>query len=477
MSEGLKIKKSRNIDMNSGSILANIIKFILPLMATNLLIELYQAADIMIVGWSTEPDAIGATGSAASLLSLVTTLYLGFSVGATVLVSRSIGEGDEKKLTRAIHTAVAIAVISGIGGGIIGVIISHPVISLLGYTGRILELGTVYASIRFAFMPFAALQKFLTAILNAYGDTRTSLYILSFTGILNVLLNTFFVLVVGLSVEGVAIATGMANIAASTLLWRRLASKHNPCPLSARKVKIHKAELIDIIRIGLPSGLQSAMFSISNLIITSSIVTVNNALTPVGSAYEPILKGHTAAGSIETTMLTALAALTTTSTTFTSRLVGAKNYKRVRRSFGTICAVALTLVFVISGACILLRDPLLSLYDVSSSATDTLSVLAYDTALTRIFIKWTTLFPFVIMNVCTGAIRGLGKSSLAAIITFVGTCLLRVVWIYTIFEHFETLESIYLSYPASWILTGGISLIVYLVVEKKKEREYEEKKL
>lgn len=468
MSNGLKLNSGRGVNMTGGPILLNIIKFMLPLMATNLLIELYQAADIVIVGFSNEPDAIGATGATASLLSLVTAIYLGFSVGATVLVSRSIGEKNDDKVSRAVHTAVALSVAAGVVGAVLGISLSNIVLTAMGNEGRVLELAVRYAYIRFAFMPFASLQKFLTAILHAYGDTKTSLYVLGFTGIINVLLNMFFVFIVGLSVEGVAIATGIAHIVASVFLWTKLVREKTHCPLTFKKIKFHKSELFEIIRIGLPSGLQSAMFSISNLLINSSVVSVNNALTPEASSYEPILKGHTAAGSIETIMLTTIGALTTTSTTFVSRIVGAGEYRRVRKFFGTLCFTSIVVSILIGGGCVLLRQPLLSLYDVAPGE-DILSALAYDAAMKRIFIKWTTLIPFVIMNVCTGAIRGLGKSSLAAIITFVGTCLFRIVWIYTAFVAFETLEVIYLSYPISWVLTGGASLIVMFAVLRKKE--------
>ena len=321
----------------------------------------------------------------------------------------------------------------------------------------------------FLFMPFASLQKFLMAILNAYGDTKTPLFVLSVSGVVNVLLNIFFVLVLGLSVEGVGIATGVANIIASVFLARRLIRDNTHCKFSLKKLRIYKAELLEIIKVGLPSGLQSAMFSISNLVIQSSVVSVNNALTPPGSAYEPILKGNTAAGSIETAMVTSLGAVTTTATTFVARITGAGDYKRVKRFFGTLITFSVLLSVIVGGGCTLLRDPLLMLFDVSR-AEDPLSILAYDAATTRIFIKWLTLAPFIVMNVSTGAIRGLGKSSLAAIITFVGTCLFRVVWIYTAFAAFETLGVIHLSYPISWLLTGVTSLIVFFIVLNKKQR-------
>jgi Na+-driven multidrug efflux pump len=212
------------------------------------------------------------------------------------------------------------------------------------------------------------------------------------------------------------------------------------------------------------------MFSISNIIIQSSILKVNNAVTPPGSAYDPVIKGNAAVGSLEGFVFTALSAVTVTASAFTAQNVGAKKYDRVKRALGEICLISVTVGVLMSTAGMLCKDLLLSLYGVEN-APYILSQLAYDAAFIRMLWKWPGFFIFAIMNACSGTLRGLGKSSLAALIAFIGTCVFRVVWIYTAFEYFQNLESIHISYPISWFLTGLCCLIIVLVILRKKTKE------
>lgn len=456
----------RRIDLTAEPLLPSILKFILPLIATNLLQQLYHAADIMIVELSPELDAVGAVGSTGTFLGLIRNIFIGFSVGANVVVARSIGAGDDKKTSRAMHTALCMSVIFGLLGAAIGIILTRPILIGMGYTGNLLTLGARYAYIYLACMPFLALTNFLSAILQAQGNTKTSLYVLTGTGALNILLNLFFVLVLGLSVEGVAIATAIANLVSACILWAYLAKHGSPCRLSFRQLRIHREQFAEIARIGFPAGFQHALFSISNLLIQSSILQVNNALTPPNSAYAPVIKGNTAAGSIETFIFEALAAVTVAASAFTAQNAGANNYRRVRQAFGYVCAISVCLAVVMSVSAMLLRSPLLALYGVGNSE-DVLSTLAYNSALARIFWKWPAFFIYGIMNACAGTIRGLGKSALSALITFFGTCVFRVVWIFTAFRYFANLESIHISYPISWLLTGACSFVVVFSLLKK----------
>lgn len=464
--------KIRSIDMTNGPIFGKIIRFILPLIATNLLQHLYNAADMMIVGLSSDPDAVGAVGSTGSYLSLIVNLFMGFSTGVVVVVARYVGAKDSENTSRSVHTSILMGVMFGVIGGALGILFAKPIYRFMGYEDHLLELALRYSYIYLACMPFASLTNFLSGILRAKGDSKTPLYILSATGVLNILLNLFFVMVMGLSVEGVAIATAIANVASSIFLWRRLALDRDDCRVSFANLRMSRYHFGEIARIGFPAGIQNALFSLSNMIIQSSVLQVNNALTPVGSAYEPVIKGNAAASNVETFVFNALAAVTVTASTFTGQNVGIKDYRRVRKVLWQVTLISLVISIGMSGLIILLRNPLLMLYDVRPQG-DILSQIAYDSAMKRVIYKWTPFFLYALMNAASGVLRGLGKSSTTAVVALIGTCILRVVWIYTVFRAFPTLEAIYLSYPISWILTGIAFYVIVLGYLKKKIRKTE----
>lgn len=462
-------KKQRRykIDMTQGPLFSGILMFIFPLIISNLLQQFYHAADIVIVGLSDEPDAIGAVGSSGSFLALIRNLFIGFSVGANVVIARNIGNRDKEAVSQSIHTSVLMSLIFGVIGATVGIAIARPVLVGMGYTGNILALAVRYSYIYLACMPFLSLTNFLAAILRAGGNSKTPLYVLTMTGILNILLNLFFVMVLKFSVEGVAIATATANLVSAVVLWIYIAKCEGEYTLSFKKLRINKRQFIDIARIGFPAGIQNALYSISNVIIQSSVVEVNNALTPQGSAYEPIIKGNSAANSIATFIFNALAATTTTASTFTAQNIGAKNYKRARLAFGYICLISSAVSILMVAPALLFRNPLLALYGVRDEC-DLLSSLSYYSASTRMLWMLPLMFVYAIMNACAGTIRGFGKSSTSAIITFFGTCVFRVAWIYTVFKHFKNLESIYVSFPISWFITCVFFIAVVFRLFKGK---------
>jgi len=462
--------RSKSIDMTTGPLFGKILRFILPLIVTNLLQMCYNAADIMIVGLSDKHDAVGAVGSTSAFLHLITNIFIGFSVGADVVVARFIGARDEKATSRAVHTAVCMSVLFGLLGGVVGIALAKPILGAMGYSGNLLHYGLRYAYIYLACMPFLALTNFLCAILRAKGDTQTPLFVLAGTGLLNVLLNLFFVLVVGLSVEGVAIATALSNVASSCLLWRHLSKENDATRLSFSGLRMSRDAFLEILHIGFPAGIQSAFFSLSNIIIQSSVLQVNDALVPAGSAYAPVIKGDSATNSLESFMFSALGAVMNAASAFTGQNVGTRDYRRVRRVLGHVCLISALIALVMSGVFMLLREPLLSLYGVTDSS-DPLAKIAFETAMTRVWHKWPAFVIFAIMNSSAGVLRGLGKSTTAAVISLVGTCLLRVVWIYTVFRALKTLNVIYLSYPISWFLTGAVFLVTVLLLLRKKIRE------
>lgn len=465
-------KKARSIDMTTGPLLGKILLFLLPLIATNLLQMLYNAADIMVVGLSSNPDAVGAVGSTSAFLHLILNVFIGFSTGADVVVARYIGAKDRDNTSRAVHTAICMGVLFGVLGGTVGILLSRPVLGMMGYEGNLLTYGVRYCYIYFAGFPFLALTNFLCAILRAKGDTRTPLFVLAGSGLLNVLLNLFFVLAVGLSVEGVAIATALANVVSTVFLWRALAVNDGICWVSFSRLRMSRVQFFEIARIGFPSGVQNAFFSLSNILIQSSILQVNNSISPAGAAYAPVVKGDSACNSIEGFVFSALNAVTVAGSAFTGQNVGIHDYRRVRRVLQNVTLIAVAIAAVMEGSILLLRDPLLSLYGVTD-ASDTLSQIAHNSAVTRAWFKWPAFVAFAMMNSAAGVLRGLGKAFTSAGISFVGTCVLRVVWIFTVFRLFGTLEAIYVSYPISWALTAAVFWVVVLIQLRRKEAAHQ----
>lgn len=468
----MKIKARSGIDMTKGSLFVNILRFIFPLILTNLLQQLYHAADVVVVGLSSDPNAIGAVSSTGTYLGLVRNLFIGFSVGASVVTARAIGAGKEEDTSRAVHTSVCMSVLFGVLGGALGMLLLRPVFLWMGYTGSLLTLGLRYSYIYLACLPFLSLTNVLSAVLHAKGDTKTSLWVLSGTGVLNVLLNLLFVVGIGMSVEGVAIATAVANLASAVLLWTALAKSEGGTRLSFRLLRMSKKHFCDVARIGFPSGIQSAFFSLSNLLITSSILEVNALLTPAGSLYDPVVKGNAAASGIENFLFAAMNAVNSTASTLIGQNVGKGDHRRVWRAFFTLCGTACLIALIMSGACILLRDPLLALYGVRAGG-DALGKIAYDTAITRVIYKWPTFVTYAFLTAASGTLRGLGKSSLSAAISFVGTCVFRIVWISTVFRALVNLGSIYISYPISWVVTGVVIFILVLRFLRKSIKNAE----
>ena len=456
--EEMAITKRKDIDMTTGSLLPKILLFVLPLIATNLLQMLYNAADMIVVGLSTEGDAVGAIGTTGAFTSLVVNLFIGLSVGANVVVARHIGAGERDRASRAVHTSTILGLALGVIGGVVGIVISEPVMRLLGNQGRLLDLSVTYVRFYFGALPFHALSNYAIALHRAKGDTRTPLIVLSLSGILNVLLNLFFVLVLDMSVEGVALATGIAAAVSAAVLYANLMRDEGPCRFSFKLLRFEKSEASQVLLIGIPAGVQGALFSISNMLIQSSIISVNNSAFPADAAYQPVVKGNAAAANLEGFAYTAVNAMQQAAVTFTSQNVGAAEYKRVKRVMACCYGLGLAVGLAVSALLVGLQEPLLALYGVADQG-DVLSKAALEAGKTRML--W-TLAPYCIislMEVGSGVLRGLGKSLTSTGICLLFACILRVTWRFTIFRIDPTsitssLASIYLSYPVSWLLAG-----------------------
>ncbi|MBE7086017.1 MAG: MATE family efflux transporter [Clostridiales bacterium] len=455
----------KKVDFTEGKVFLKIVWFILPIMATNLLQTFYNAADMMVVSLSHEANAVGAIGTTGSFINLVVNVFIGFSVGANVVVAREIGAKDREKTQKAVHTALLMAVMFGVLGMAIGVSISRLVLRSMGNSGNLLDLAVRYTYIYFLGVPFLALTNYLMAIFRAKGDAKTPLAVLTLTGLLNVGMNFIFVVVVGLSVEGVALATSMANVASVIVLLTKLSKEQDDTTFSWKNLKIDKTSFQDIVVNGLPAGIQGALFSLSNILIQSSVVTVNNKLVPPNSNYDAIINGNAAALNLEGFVYMAMSAVYQGAITFTSQNMGAKKPCRVKRIMYSCAGIVSAIGLVMSVIMFLLRTPLLSLYGIVPGEEGSLQRLAFHAAEMRFIYICLFYFLCGLMDVMTGVLRGLGKSMIATILALVGACLLRVVWIWTVFAASQTLEAIYISYPISWVVTtvAGFTTIQLLL--------------
>ena len=450
-------------NFTEGKLFGKILLFVLPIVATNLLQSLYNAADMIVVSLSGERNAVGAVGTIGSFVSLIVNVFIGFSVGANVVVARHIGAGNTERTQKAVHTSLLAGLAFGLLGGGIGAAVARPVLVAMGNTGNLLDLAVKYTYFYFAGIPFLSLTNYLIAIFRAKGDSKTPLVVLSLTGLLNVGLNLFFVLVMGLSVEGVALATSIANFVSFVLLLIKLSKDNDDTKFSLRKLRFYKKELKDIVYIGFPAAVQSALFAISNMLIQSSIVTVNNNVSPPNSTYQPVVNGSAAGFNISNFVYTAQNAVYQGAITFTGQNMGANKPKRVYPITGCCCLLVTILGLLLGGSAFLCKAPLLRLYGIVEGAERSLERIAYSTAVTQLTLMALPYFLCGVMEVGSGVLRGLGRSMLSMLVSLIGSCLLRVVWLLTVFPAYPTLEIIYISYPITWILTS-IALYAFAFV-------------
>ena len=375
----------RKIDFTEGKVFLKILWFVLPIVATNLLQMFYNAADMMVVSLSSEQNAVGAIGTTGSFIHLIVNLFIGFAVGANVVVAREIGAGDRERTQNAVHTSLIMSVIFGVVGGGIGLAVSRPVLRAMGTTGNLLNLAVTYTYVYFLGVPFLAVTNYLMAIFRAKGDAKTPLIVLSCTGLLNVVMNLFFVLAVGMSVEGVALATAIANLASAVILLIKLQRSGDNTAFSWKRLKMDKTAFWDIVVNGLPAGIQSALFSLSNILIQSSIVTVNNNVCLPDSDYAPIVSGSAAAANLEGFVYTAMNAVYQGAITFTSQNIGAGKPQRVKRILYSCFGITTMIGVSMAGIVLLLRYPLLALYGIVESEAGSLQQIAMEAAITRLW--------------------------------------------------------------------------------------------
>lgn len=464
---------AKKIEMTEGPLFGKILTFVFPLVLTNLLQVFYNAADMVTVSLSKEPDAVGAIGITAPFVNLVLNILMGVATGANVVIAKHIGAKDDNRTSRAVHTAVVLSVILGFISLTIGVCFSKPIISLMGAEARLLTLAVRYTVIYFLGAPFISATNYFIAIFRAKGDTRTPLAILSLSGLCNVVLNLFFVLCLGLSVEGVAIATSIANAISMVGLSISLSKDDTACKFSFKKLHIDKAEFKEILRVGIPAGIQGSLFSVSNMLVQSSVLQVNNMLTPVGSAFAPVVKGNAVVSNLEGFVYTAQNTVYQAAISFTSQNIGANKHERVYKIMRNCYLIGFCIALIMSLLIFAFNSPLLSFYGVRNGADRTLERIAFETAIIKMKYLMLPYFLVSFMEVGCGVVRGLGKAVSSTVISLFGACGLRILWIYTVFKANPTRESIYISYPVTWTVTALVFLIYIIITVRKmiKQRD------
>lgn len=449
------MKRSYEMDMCTGPLLGKILTYAIPLMLSGILQLLFNAADIIVVGRFAGHESLAAVGATSALINLLINVFIGLSVGVNVLVAQYFGAGKERETGKAVHTAVAVSLICGVALVLIGAFASKPMLSWMGTPEDVLDKATLYMRIYFAGMPVIMLYNFGAAILRAVGDTKRPLYFLLAAGVVNVVLNLGFVILLGMGVAGVALATVLSQCISAALICRCLIKSDASYRLVPSRLAIDKNMLGRIARVGLPAGFQGAIFSVSNVLVQSS----------VNSFGSLVVAGNTAASNLESFIYSAMNSLHQTCLSFTSQNLGGGKYKRITRIL-VLCLATVTVVGVVMGGGFLLAGhQLLRIY---SSDPE---VIRY--GYTRMVAICTIYFVCGWMDVLVGSLRGLGFSVMPMVVSILGACGLRVVWILTVFRLMPTLPILYLAYPISWSVTAAVDLACFLMIKKRfpKERE------
>lgn len=450
--------KTGTLDIRNGPVFKNVIIYTIPIILTGILQLLFNAADLIVVGWFSGSDSVAAVGATASLTNLIVNLFIGLSVGAGVIVAQCLGAGDSDAASQTVHTAIPVAFIGGVILSVIGVAFSKTFLGLMGTpAGKLLSLSSVYMKIYFSGMIFSMLYNFGAAVLRAAGDTKSPLIFLTISGVLNVILNIIFVALFNMDVAGVALATIISEGVSAVLVLIALSKRNDACRLVFKKMQIKKTVFIRIIKIGIPAGLQNSLFAISNVLIQSSI-------NSFGTAH---ISGSAAASSLEGFCYVAMNSFQQTSLNFCGQNYGAGDLKRVKKVNNT-CLLTVSAVGLFTGCLIyFFGRPLLGIY-IHDSAS------AINFGMERMKYILIPYFLCGIMDVVTGSMRGIGSSVIPMVITIVGVCVMRIVWIYTVFSmpQYHSFAGLMISYPISWFLTFAAVYTAYILILKNREKKF-----
>ncbi len=439
------------VDMCNGPLLSNIIRYTVPIIMTGLLQLLFTAADLMVVGQFCGSASVGAVGATNSVINLITNLFIGLSVGTGVTVAQGLGANDKEAVRNAVHTSIPLAVICGIILTAAGIAAAPVFLRWMDTPQEFIHLSALYMQVYFAGITSTMVYNFGAAVLRAAGDSQSPLNFLMLAGVVNVVLNIFFVTALHMDVAGVALATVLSQTLSAVLVLRALSRRVDACRLEWRQMSIDGRSLLKMLRIGLPAGIP--FFAISNVMIQSA----------VNSFGAEVVAGYAAAGSLEGFVYVSMNAYHQTALNFIGQNIGARNYKRVRQVMNT-CVISVALIgAVLGGLLVIAGRPLLHLYITDSPE-------AIEHGMRRMLYIATFYFLCGAMDVITGGIRGLGASLSPMMANALGVCGLRLVWILFVFPVFGTLEAVYISYPISWAITSAVQWMVYWILLRRRER-------
>ena len=448
--------KPQNQRMLHGPLLPSILLYTIPIILTSVLQLLFNAADLVVVGRFCGSVSVAAVGATGSLTGLIVNLFVGLSVGSGVTVAHALGNGDSDTARKTVHTTVPLSLVSGVILTVVGVCFSGKFLELMGTPDDVLPLSALYMRIYFAGITFTMVYNFCASILRAAGDTKGPLIYLTIAGVVNVVLNVIFVTRFHMDVAGVALATTISQGVSAVLVIIAMVRRTDAIHLDLKKLRFHKSQLGKILRIGLPAGLQNSLFAISNVIIQSSI-------NSFGSVF---MSGNAAAGNLEGFVFVAMNAFHQTAVNFIGQNAGAGQYDRIRKILW-YCLGCVAVVGAVLGASVYAFGPgLLGIYITDSEA-------AIADGMVRLLYVCLPYFICGLMDVSSGALRGLGASLSPMLISVLGVCGFRIGWIYTLFQipRFHTPQSLYISYPISWILTFACQLAAFILIYRRKQRK------
>lgn len=446
--------RKNNIDMLNGPIASGLLRFALPLMLTTAMQLMFNTVDMAVVGRFTSSSALAAVGATVPVVNLLVGIFTGLSVGVNVLVSRYYGAQNKRELSETVHTSILLSVLIGVVLTVFGIAVSRGSLEMTGTPVEVLDEALLYVRIYFLGMPVNILYNFGSAVMRAVGDSKRPLYYLITGGIVNVILNLILVIVFRMGVAGVAIATVVSEAISAVLVVIYLMRSHDICRLELKKLRLHGRKVLAIIQIGLPAGIQGALISLSNALIQSVINSFGAAA----------IAGNTASTNVDGMICTTFSnAMYQAVMTFVSQNVGAGKFRRIDRIVKVCCVISTVGTFALGMLTFAFGEELLSIFTADPE------VIAF--GMIRVRLITTTFFICGLMNVFVGCIRGFGVSVLPTVVSLTGACGLRVLWIYTIFAAFPTLEVMYISFPAIWVLTTIAHMISYYYVRRKYPRE------
>lgn len=443
--------RRNEMDMTSGNLFKKIIIFSIPLIFSGILQLLYNAADLIVCGQFGSEHSTAAISSTNSLINLYVNLFLGLSVGANVLMARCFGSGNKEKGQKVVYTAMVFSLIVGVVIGLFGFFTARYFLELMGTTSDVIDLSTQYLQIYFLGLPFSMIYNFGASIFRATGDTKRPFIYLSLSGLFNVLFNLLFVIVFKMDVPGVALATIIAQAISAVLILIALFRNKGFFEFKLKDIRIYKTEALEIARIGLPAGLQGAIFSLSNVLIQSS----------VNSLGTNVVDGNGASGSLEGFIYTAMNSVAQACVAFVSANFGAKKKDNIKKCIMYSAILVVCMNFIVGGIVLSLKTQLLGLYVHTDEAINA--------GVSRIMVIALTYFLCGLMDTFAYSLRGIGYSITPMIISLCGACGLRLLWIFFVFplDNFHSIQGLAMSYPISWIITASIHLAMFIILYKR----------